>query len=219
MNIRKNIGGIAMKNYVITISRGYGSGGKTIGKTLAEELGYEFYDLEVLKLASEKSGINEKLFAQNDENIKGLPFYKTMGQKPAFKGEVIPPSDKNFVSDENLFNYQAVVIRELAKEKNCVFVGRAADFILSDYDNVLKVNVQAPHSFCVKTVAERDMIDEDAAEKKYKKIDKERAAYYKYYTGNEWDDARNYDITLNGSIGWDKCIELIKAALKIKFED
>lgn len=207
-----------MKNHVITISRGYGSGGKTIGKALAVELGYEFYDLEVLKLASEKSGINEKLFAQNDENIKGLPFYKSISQKPAFKGEVIPPGDKNFVSDENLFNYQAAVIRELAKEKNCVFVGRAADFVLSDYENVLKVNVQAPHEFCVKTVMERDMINEEEAEKKYKKIDRERAAYYKYYTGNDWEDARNYDITLNGSIGWNKCIELIKAALKIKFE-
>lgn len=206
-----------MNNFVITISRGYGSGGKTIGKALAEELGYEFYDLEVLRLASEKSGINQKLFAQNDENIKGLPFYKTIAQKAAFKGDVIPPNDKNFVSDENLFNYQAVVIRELAKEKNCVFVGRAADFILSDYDNVLKVNVQAPFDFCVKTVAERDLIDENEAEKRIKKIDKERAAYYKYYTGAEWSDALNYDITLNGSIGWDKCIEIIKSALKIKF--
>lgn len=205
-----------MSNCVITISRGYGSGGKTIGKALAEELGYEFYDLEVLRLASEKSGINQKLFAKNDENIKGLPFYKTMSQKGAFKGEVIPPSDKNFVSDENLFNYQAMVIRELAREKNCVFVGRAADFVLSDYNNVLKVNVQAPFDFCVKTVMERDLIDEDTAEKKIKKIDKERAAYYKYYTGAEWSDALNYDITLNGAIGWDKCIEIIKSALKIK---
>ncbi len=207
-----------MGNFVITISRGYGSGGRTIGERLAKELGYEFYDLEVLKLASEKSGISEKLFAKTDENIKGLPFFKTMAQKPAFKGEIIPPSDKNFVSDENLFNYQAVVIRELAKEKNCVFVGRAADFVLSDYDNVLRVNVQAPSDFCVKAVMERDLVDEDEAEKRYKKIDKERAAYYKYYTGNEWDDARNYDITLNGSIGWDKCIEIIKATLKIKFD-
>ena len=206
-----------MGNLVITISRGYGSGGRTIGEAVAKELGFEFYDLEVLKLASEKSGINEKLFVQNDENIKGLPCYKSMAQKGAVKGKVIPPSDKNFVSDENLFNYQALVIRELAKEKNCVFVGRAADFILSDFDNVLKVNVQAPHDFCVKAVMERDLIDEDAAEKKMKKIDKERAAYYKYYTGKEWDDALNYDITLNGAIGWDKCIELIKMALKIKF--
>ena len=123
-----------MNNLVITISRGYGSGGRTIGERLAEELGFEFYDLEVLKLASEKSGISEMLFAKNDENIKNLPFFKTIAQKPAFKGEVIPPSDKNFVSDENLFNYQALVIRELAKEKNCVFVGRAADFILQDFE-------------------------------------------------------------------------------------
>lgn len=206
-----------MDNLVITIARGYGSGGRTIGERLANELGYEFYDLEVLKLASEKSGINEKLFAQNDENIKGLPFFKTMAQKGAFKGDVIPPSDKNFVSDENLFNYQALVIRELAKEKNCVFVGRAADYILQDCDNVLKVNVQAPHEFCIKAVMERDLVDETEAEKRIKKIDKERAAYYKYYTGKEWDDALNYDITLNGAIGWDKCVEMIKSALKIKF--
>ena len=206
-----------MRNLVITIARGYGSGGRTIGERLANELGYEFYDLEVLKLASEKSGINEKLFAENDENIKGLPFYKAISQKGAFKGDVIPPSDKNFVSDENLFNYQALVIRELAKEKNCVFVGRAADFVLQDFDNVLKVSVQAPHDFCIKAVMERDMVDADEAEKKIKRIDRERAAYYKYYAGSEWDNALNYDITLNGAVGWDKCVEIIKAALDIKF--
>ena len=207
-----------MKNLVITISRGYGSGGKTIGKELSEELGYEFFDLEVLRLASEKSGINQELFAINDENIKRLPFYKAFSPKGVFKGDIIPPGDKNFVSDENLFNYQAAVIRELASSKNCIFVGRAADYILADFPNVLRINVQAPFDFCVRTVAERDLVNADEAEKRIKKIDKERSAYYKYYTGNEWNDATNYDLTLNGSIGWDKCIEIIKSALKIKFD-
>ncbi len=205
-----------MSNFVITISRGYGSGGKTIGERLAKEFNIQCYDFEILQMASEKSGINQTLFSKSDENIKGMPFYKTMSQKAAFKGEVIPPSSKDFVSDENLFNYQAQVMRELADKESCILVGRAADYVLSDMDNVLRVNVQAPFDSCVKTVMDMFAISKDEAEKKIKRIDKERAAYYKYYTGNEWNDVSNYDLSINSDIGWDKCIELIKAALKIK---
>ncbi len=206
-----------MKNFVITISRGYGSGGKTIGERLAKDLNVQCYDWEILQLASEKSGINEQLFTKSDENIKNMPFLKAITQKGAFKkGEVIPPTSKDFVSDENLFNYQAQVMRELASKESCIFVGRAADFVLADMDNVLRVNIQSPFDSCVKTVMDMFSISKDEAEKRIKKIDKERSAYYKYYTGNEWNDVLNYDISLNSDIGWDKCVELIKYALNQK---
>lgn len=205
-----------MSNFVITIARGYGSGGKTIGEMLARDMGIECYSREILKIASEKSGINQKLFAQSDENIKGKSIFKTISPKGAFKGEVIPPSSKDFVSDENLFNYQAAVMRELASEKSCIMVGRAADYVLADFDNVLKVNIQAPFESCVKTVMERFPLSRAEAEKKIRKIDKERSAFYKYYTGNEWNEVLNYDLSINSDIGWDKCVELIKEALKIK---
>lgn len=208
-----------MKNFVITISRGYGSGGKTIGKMLAENLGISFYYDDVLALASEKSGINHKLFAMNDENVKNISVFKTLLKKGAFKGEVIPPGDKNFVSDENLFNYQAAVIRELAEKESCIIVGRAADYILKDRDNVLKVSIQAPFESCVKTMVEQYSLKEDVAEKRIKRIDKERSAFYTYYTGADWCDSRNYDITLNSDIGWQACVDIIKYTLKTKYAD
>ena len=205
-----------MGNFVITIARGYGSGGKTIGAMLAKELGIECYSREILKIASETSGINHGLFAKNDENIKGKSFLRAISPKGAFKGDVIPPSSKDFVSDENLFNYQAKVMRELAESQSCVIVGRAADHVLADFQNVLKVNIQAPFESCVKTVMERFPLNESEAEKKIRRIDKERASFYKYYTGNEWNEVSNYDLSLNSDIGWDKCVQLIKAALEIK---
>ncbi len=208
-----------MKNFVITISRGYGSGGKTIGKMLAENLGISFYYDDVLALASEKSGINHKLFAMNDENVKNVSVFKTLLKKGAFKGEVIPPGDKNFVSDENLFNYQAAVIRELAEKESCVIVGRAADYILKDSENVLKVSIQAPFESCVKTMVNQYSLKEDVAQKRIKRIDKERSAFYKYYTGTDWCDSRNYDITLNSDIGWQACVDIIKYTLKTKYAD
>ena len=117
-----------MKPFVITVARGYGSGGKTIGKMLAEDLGVKYYDMELLRLASDESGINEHLFAEADEKLKTPRLFKP--RKSAYTGEVIPPDSEDFVSDQNLFNYQAKVIRDLAEKESCVIIGRCADFVL-----------------------------------------------------------------------------------------
>lgn len=138
-----------MDHYVITIARGYGSGGKTIGKMLSEKLDIPFYDRELLRMASDDSGIHERLFGQADERVKpGLrkPFGKV------YKGDLLPPESDDFVSDDNLFNYQAKIIKELADTRSCVIVGRCADFILQDRPNVVKLFVHAPFESCVKTV-------------------------------------------------------------------
>ena len=119
-----------MKHTVITIARSYGSGGRTLGKLLAKELGIHCYDRELLRMASEQSGINEALFGQVDEKVKSLPLFGI--SKKIYKGEVFPPESDDFVSDDNLFNYQAKVIKEVAAEESCVIIGRCADFILKD---------------------------------------------------------------------------------------
>ena len=106
-----------MSKYVITIARGYGSGGRTIGKMLAEELGINYYDRELLRLASDDSGINEKLFAKADEKLQKSLLFKIA--RKAYKGELIPPDSDDFVSNDNLFNYQAKIIRELAEQESC----------------------------------------------------------------------------------------------------
>lgn len=105
-----------MEKTVITIARSYGSGGRTLGKLLAKELGVNCYDREILRMASDKSGINEALFGQVDEKLKKSPLLGIIKKNP-YKGGVLPPESDDFVSDDNLFNYQAMVIKELAKEE------------------------------------------------------------------------------------------------------
>jgi len=114
-----------MDHFVVTIARGYGSGGRTIGRMLAEKLGVPYYDKELLHRAADDSGINVKLFAQSDENLKRPKLFKT--GKANYSGEVIPPDSDDFISEENLFNYQAKIIRELAETESCVIVGRCAE--------------------------------------------------------------------------------------------
>ena len=208
-----------MKQYVITIARGYGSGGKTIGKMLAEDLGVNYYDRNLMRIASDESGINEKLFAQADEKIKTPHLF--MPRKNTYTGEVLPPESEDFVSDQNLFNYQAKVIKDLAEKESCVIVGRCADFVLKDYKNVVRVYVHAPFDYCIeKTMEVHGNMSAEEAEKYIRKVDKHRGDYYFYFTGRDWHNADNYDLCLNSSdLGWDKCVALVKAYMEIKLAD
>ncbi|HCA69189.1 MAG TPA: cytidylate kinase-like family protein, partial [Lachnospiraceae bacterium] len=183
------------KKYVITIARGYGSGGRTIGKMLSADLQIPYYDRDLLRLASDDSGINEQLFAKADEKLKKSLLFKVA--KNIYKGELIPPDSDDFVSNDNLFNYQAKIIKELANTESCIIIGRCADFVLKDYDNVVKVFVHAPLPACIKTLKDMTGNPEKEIEKQIAGIDKHRAEYYKYYTGRSWDNAKNYDLCLN----------------------
>lgn len=203
-----------MDNVVITIARQYGSGGRTVGEMLAERLGIHFYDKELAKLASEASGINEALFVNTDEKVKGL-FH--MG-KGTYTGEVLSPKSDDYTSGDNLFNFQAKVIRELAEKESCVIMGRCADYILKDYENVLSVFVHAPKDFCMEQAAKKQSLSEKELERFIAKTDKHRADYYKYRTGREWTDARNYDLCLDSSkLGFERCVEEIIAYMNVRF--
>ena len=207
-----------MKKTVITIARSYGSGGKTLGNLLAEDLGINCYSREILRMASDASGINEALFGQADERLKRSPLFGILKKNP-YKGGVIPPENSDFVSDDNLFNYQAKIIRELAATRNCVIVGRCANFILRGRDNVLNVFVTAPVVDCVRRVMETDGLNLEEAEKKIKKIDKRRADYFKYFTGRQWQDAALYDLCLNtGHMSEQKCVDIVRAYMDARFE-
>ncbi len=200
-----------MEHYVITIARQYGSGGRTVGQMLADKLGIHYYDRELLKLASDASGINEQLFGNADENVKGKFLSKIA--KKVYNGELIPPDSDDFTSNDNLFNYQAKIIRELAvQEESCVIIGRCADYVLKDYDNVLSVFVHAPKEFCLEQAAKKINLTGRELDRYVAKTDKYRADYYKYHTGREWTDARNYDLCLNSSkLGFERCVEEIIA--------
>ena len=206
-----------MDNIVITIARQYGSGGKTIGAMLARDLGINCYSREILKMASEESGINERLFGQADERVKIASWFKVL--KKPYEGELLPPESSGFVSDENLFNYQAKVIKDLAEKESCVIVGRCADFVLKDYPNVMSVFIHADKDFCMERSLERNSMTRPEMERFIEKTDKYRGDFYRYYTGHQWEDARNYDLCLNsGKLGFEKCVEAIKGYKKVRFE-
>ena len=139
-----------MKKYVITIARGFGSGGKEIGVKLGERLGIPCYEQQLLRMASEQSGINEALFNLADEKLevkdrlKGLPF-----------NYVVEPSDKRFTSNNNLFNIQSELIRKLAGEESFIVIGKCADYVLKDFVNVASFYIEAPRADCVASITKK----------------------------------------------------------------
>lgn len=202
-----------MKKIVITIARSYGSGGRTLGKLLAKDLGIACYDRELLRMASDDSGINEALFGEVDEKKKKVPLFKST--KP-YTGRILPPESDGFVSDDNLFSLQAKIIKELAEKESCIIIGRCADYILKDRDDVLRLFFYAPLKDCLVRAHELSGESEKELLKKIQKIDKYRADYYKYYTGNDWNDTRNYDFCLNtSSMSYEKLIDVVKSYIQI----
>lgn len=203
-----------MGNTVITIARSYGSGGRTLGKLLAKALGINYYDRELIRMASDESGINEALFGEVDEKLKKSPLFRIV--KRTYRGEIIPPESGEFVSDDNLFNYQAKVIRQLAEAESCVIIGRCADYVLKEFDHVISLFFYAPREDCIRRVQEISSEPEKEIIKKIEKTDKYRAEYYRYYTGKEWNDARNYDFCLNTtSMSYEKLVEVVKSYIDI----
>lgn len=208
-----------MKNYIITIARTYGSGGKTVGKMLAEELGIAYYDREILRLASDESGINEALFGEVDEHLKTPSSLTSIlrAAKKSFIGEIIPPDSDDFASNENLFNYQSKVIKDLAdQDESCVIIGRCADHVLKDYKNAIRIFCYAPEEDCMKRDMELNGNTEKESLKLIAEKNKQRGEYYKYYTGHQWESATNYDMSINTeSLNYEEILTVVKSFVEI----
>ena len=192
-----------MENFVITIARQYGSGGRTVGKMLAEKLGVSFYDKQIIQMASDESGIDVKLFGQVEEgsSVKASLFNKT----GLYKGDLIAPDQKGFVSDENIFNYQAKIATDLAEKESCVIVGRCVNYVFKDRPNTLRVFVHAPWEFRV-----------EKSREKISGSDEGKQDYYRKFAGGDWSDATNYDLCLNaGKLGFEKCVDAILAQMNV----
>ena len=200
-----------MDHYVITIARQYGSGGRTIGQRLSRDLGIAYYDKDIIRLASDDSGIHQELFGRVDEYSSAKP--PIFGAKSGvYSKELIPPQDKNFTSDENLFNYQAKIIRELATKEDCVIIGRCANLILdvSEFQNVLRVYVHASWDFRVEEAMQKMGGSQKDIEKFLRKDDKRKMEFCQRYTGKEWTDPSYYDMYLDSSVlGFDGVYEQI----------
>ena len=206
-----------MENFVITFARGFGTGGKEIASKLAKDLDIRCYENRILTLASQMSGLDEKLFREVNEKIR-----KTGGFSNFLKGlprarNYISRNEK-FVSDDRLFDCQSEIIKELAEHESCVIVGKCADYVLKGRPNVVSIYVEAPRSFCVKRTMEHMGVTEEVANATITQTDKFRADYYQYYThGNYWTNPVNYDLTLNSEkVGVEECVKLIEQYLIIK---
>lgn len=207
-----------MDNYIITIARGLGSGGSHVGKKLSETLGIPCYDKEILEMASELSGINETLFFEANEKInKGQ--VKIHNAKGVYTGRLYTVEDAKYLSNENLFNYQAEVIKSLALggKQSCIIIGKAANRIIGSLKNVVTVNIQAPMEICIGNIVNRLQVNTVEAKEKILQTNKYRANYYRYYTGGNWNDPTEYDLTINpGAVGEDYAAQMIVNYLKYR---
>lgn len=204
-------------NYVITFARGFGTGGKEIASKLAKELGIHCYENRILTLASQMSGLDEKLFQEVNEKVRtNGGFSSFLKGLPRAKSYIA--RNEKFVSDDKLFEYQKQIIENLADTESCVIVGKCADWVLRGRDNVVSVYIEAPRDFCVKRTMENMGVTEEVANATITHTDKYRADYYEYYThGNYWTNPVNYDMTLNSEkLGIDGCVKVIKNCLEIK---
>ena len=193
-------------NHIITISREYGSGGRTVGKKVAEQLGIPCYDSKLIQKIAEESG-----FAEN--YVKEAGEYTTGGfLSSALSNRAFGPTNEDI-----LWEIQCRVISELAEKGPCVIVGRCADYILQDKAKCLKVFIHADMAFRAKRIVEVYGEREQSPEQRLRDKDKRRAAYHRFYTNMKWGYAQNYHITLDsGELGIDKCADIIADLYKSK---
>ena len=191
-----------MKNRVITISRQFGSGGRTIGKELAKELGIPCYDQELIEKIAEDSGLAKEFVEEQGENT----FYSTV-----LANAFSTYSYTSGTTQDYLWNIQKKVIRELAEKGPCVIVGRCADFILRNHADCLTVFIHADMEERAHRIVNLYGEKDDSPKKRLVKKDKRRAAYFRFYTDLEWGDVKNYHISLDsGALGIEKCVEILK---------
>ena len=206
-----------MENFVVTFARGFGTGGKEIASRLAKDLQIHCYENRILTLASQMSGLDEKLFEEVNEKIRDHGgFSNFLKGLPRSKSYIA--RNERFVSDDKLFEFQSDIIRSLANQESCVIVGKCADYVLRDRQNVVSIYIEAPRAFCVQRTVEHMGVTEEVAHATISQTDKFRADYYKYYThGNDWTNPVNYDMTLNSEkMGIENCVRLIEQYLVLK---
>ncbi len=181
---------------VITIGREFGSGGRELGRRLAEQLGFQYYDKEIITEISKNTSLSEDYIKQVIEKNPHNLFPITIGNSFSYAG------DYAFAQMQSIFTAQSEIIETLAGKSNCVIVGRCADYILRE-QNPYRIFVYANMDSRVKRCQLRSPQSEDMTEKQLiksiKSVDKNRANYYEFYTGQKWSDKLNYDLCINTS--------------------
>lgn len=203
------------KNFVITIGRQLGSGGRAIGEKLAAQLGISFYDKELIQIASQQSGLGKEYFEKADEKKSYSVFGGLFGLRGALADE---PFSNYYLNNETLFKIQSDVIRELAEKGSCLFVGRCADYVLQENPRCLNVFISAAMNDRIKRIAEIRKISADKARDFVEKADKKRAGYYNYFSNKVWGAAESYHLCVNSSIlGIDESVAFIRYFAEKRF--
>lgn len=190
-----------MSYQIVAISRQFGSGGRTVGKELAEKLGVPCYDAEIVEKTAQETHFAPSFIKEEGE-------YAANGSK--LFGMLAGRDINGHSYQDDVWNAQRKVILELAEKGPCVIVGRCADYILKDRGDCLRVFIHADMETRAKRIVEKYGERDDAPEKRLKDKDKRRAAYYYFYTDSEWGAAENYDLSLNaGTLGIDQCVQTL----------
>lgn len=205
-------------NIVVTIGRQFGSGGRELGRKLADRMGIRYYDKELLSEAAKRAGVSEEFFAKSDER-----FPKFLNGVFSFAFGLNPfnyYAGSTSISGDSLYRAQSDFIHQLADEASCVIVGRTADYVLRDHQRVVNIFVHAPVDDCVHRIIGRDD-DENNADKarsKAQRINKLRASYYNFYTDKTWGAAASYDLTIDTSLmPMDQIVEVVVDYINRRF--
>ena len=194
---------------VIAIGRQFGSGGHDIGKALAEKLGYDFYDAEIIQMTAGTTGYTPEFIKKNEEIMTNSLIYDLVNQM------YLNADMQDEAPKDKIFEAECQVVRNLAKKGNCVIVGRCADYVLRNSGNCLKVFFSAPLVSRIRRVAQRQNITEGEAKATVQKNEKLRADNYRYYTRRMWGAAGNFDLSLNTDLGEEYIENCIRSAMKL----
>ena len=199
-------------NKIITITRQFGSGGREIGKKLAEAYGIPFYDNEIISRAAKDTGFAEAAFERAEDKASNSLLYSIAMGMNVFSSQDVGFSGLSL--DDCIFLAQSKVIRNVAKEGPCVIVGRCADYILKNQENVVNLFIRATLDFRIKRAIEVEGIPKEKSAEMVMKKDKSRANYYKYHSGERWDNVLNYDFAIRSDLcGIDGTVACLKAYL------
>ena len=194
---------------VIAIGRQFGSGGHDIGKILAEKLGYDFYDAEIIQMTAGTTGYTPEFIKKNEEIMTNSLIYDLVNQM------YLNADMQDEAPKDKIFEAECQVVRNLAKKGNCVIVGRCADYVLRNSGNCLKVFFSASLVSRIRRVAQRQNISEGEAKATVQKNEKLRADNYRYYTRRMWGAAGNFDLSLNTDLGEEYIENCIRSAMKL----
>lgn len=194
---------------VIAIGRQFGSGGHDIGKILAEKLGYDFYDAEIIQMTAGTTGYTPEFIKKNEEIMTNSLIYDLVNQM------YLNADMQDEAPKDKIFEAECQVVRDLAKKGNCVIVGRCADYVLRNFGNCLKVFFSAPLMSRIRRVAQRQNISEGEAKATVQKNEKLRADNYRYYTRRMWGAAGNFDLSLNTDLGEEYIENCIRSVMKL----